>query len=113
MKKIFSQCDFNQSGGICLHELVSVLRNLGYFPEYEEIRDAVEDCGLCPTGDSWEMDFDHLWRFVEAYRSREGFSKADVAELRETFDHADLTDNRKDGTLDAFNVGHMFIKLGL
>jgi Ca2+-binding EF-hand superfamily protein len=55
-----------------------------------------------------EMNFGQLWRFLEAYRAREGFSKADCKELQDC-----LAQESQDGELDALNVGHLFVRLGL
>jgi len=59
------------------------------------------------------LSFSQLWLFVEAYRRREGFSKEDTEELRECFSNLCDGSDIDDGQLDAFNVGHIFVQLGL
>jgi calcium-binding protein CML len=111
MRRVFDECDVNRSGGICSQELVIVLRTMGYYPENEEIWNAMEDAGVKRSD---EMDFAQLWLFIEAYRKREGFSKVDVEELRQAFDNADImADGTKRGYLDALTIGHIFIRSGL
>lgn len=110
MVNTFRECDTDGSGGIDYQELVTVLRTLGYYPERDEIRDASEDAGV---KEGEEMDVEQLWRFIEAYRGREGFSKADVEELRDSFNQMDLLSGSKDGELDAFSIGFLFMKVGL
>jgi len=106
IQQVFAECDEDGSGGIGAEELVHILRALGYFPEQEEIQDALTDIGVSPES---ELDFDQLWRFLEVYRGREGFSRADMAEICEVFAIAD-----KDGSgqLEVLELGHMFAMLG-
>merc|ERR1719262_889837 len=85
---LFEKFDGDGSGGIGAEELLHILRELGYFPEQEEVNDALADIGVNHDEDE-ELDFDGLWRFLEVYRGREGFSKADIKEIREVFNSAD------------------------
>jgi Ca2+-binding EF-hand superfamily protein len=110
LKRVFKECDADNSNTIDTNELLTVLRRLGYHPDLEVIVDATADAGLKKGED---MNFDQLWQFIEVYRAREGFSKIHVSEVQTLFDDADLADCFKDEELDASNVIHMFRKLGL
>merc|ERR1719238_200900 len=65
IQRKFTEFDEDGSGGIGAEELLHILRELGYFPEQEEVNDALDDIGISHED---ELDFDALWRFLEVYR---------------------------------------------
>jgi Ca2+-binding EF-hand superfamily protein len=106
IRKLFAQFDEDGSGGIEEEELLQILRSLGYFPERDEIHDTFSDIGA--NADS-ELNFDQLWRFLEVYRKREGFSKADMADIEDAFNEIDSDGS---GQLEVHELGRMFAILG-
>jgi len=107
MQRVFAECDDDGSGGIGSDELFHVLRVLGYFPEQEEVDDALADIAI--SGDPDELNFDELWCFLEVFRGREGFSKKDMAEITEVFTRADIDGS---GQLEVIELGRLFSMLG-
>jgi calmodulin len=105
-KRIFAECDEDGSGGIDPPELLKILRSLGYFPEMEEISDALAEIHHDPEE---ELNFDQLFHFLEVFRNSEGFSRADLAEIRKVFD---IVDEDGSGQLEVSELSHMFALLG-
>jgi len=106
MQTVFDECDEDGSGGIQGEELVLVLRQLGYFPEIDDITDACADINISIDD---ELDFDQLWEFLQTYRGREGFSHTDMSEIREVFETAEQV---KNGEIEVLELGRLFALLG-
>merc|ERR1711957_673558 len=65
-------------------KLEALLIILGLFPDCDALADAASDVGLeLPV--TGELTLGHAWRFLEVYRAREGFTRAEAADIRETF----------------------------
>lgn len=116
--------------GALLERLLSAL---GYcFPEEAAIRDAAQDAGLL-VGGSWALgrraptgivaalraaavtearsplNFTEAWQFLIAYRSREGLSRREAADVDEAFQHCDA---EAAGRIRTSEVGRVLRLLG-
>jgi Ca2+-binding EF-hand superfamily protein len=83
--KIFRQSDTDGNPGITLEELSTMLVSLGYLPNDDTVKDAMADAGLGRVTRS--LQFDEVWRFLEAYRMHHGFSYADFEEIETVFNN--------------------------
>lgn len=95
--------------------LRDVLLELGYQPMDEGVSDAAEDAGLVHDSKGRMPDqlrFEELWRFLEVYRRRNGFSREEDKQIDAAF-KSRLGSQEHDGTVDAAVVGNMFRAIGL
>eukprot|EP00931_Biecheleriopsis_adriatica_P031497 TRINITY_DN18464_c0_g1_i1.p1 TRINITY_DN18464_c0_g1~~TRINITY_DN18464_c0_g1_i1.p1 ORF type:complete len:1295 (-),score=244.57 TRINITY_DN18464_c0_g1_i1:54-3938(-) len=74
-----------------LEILLQLMRCLGYMADVGAVRDAAEDSGrilseMIDRSSSDVVTLTDAYCFLELYRSREGFTRAEAAELEETFD---------------------------
>jgi Ca2+-binding EF-hand superfamily protein len=107
VQRKFLEFDLDGSGGISAGELAHIVADLGYFPQRDEVNDALADIGMSPEQ---ELDFDELWRFLEVYRGREGFSHAEMVEIEEVFNVVDADGS---GSLSVEEMGQLFAMLGV
>eukprot|EP00928_Gymnodinium_smaydae_P004233 TRINITY_DN11465_c0_g6_i4.p1 TRINITY_DN11465_c0_g6~~TRINITY_DN11465_c0_g6_i4.p1 ORF type:complete len:1134 (-),score=238.06 TRINITY_DN11465_c0_g6_i4:551-3952(-) len=90
------------------------LQALGYLPVEDAVIDAAVDAGIkqSPKGGSFpgEVSFAELWRFLDIYRKREGFSRKEHEGIERIFN---AFDTDQSGLLDETEVGRLFRSMGL
>ncbi|CAE6939139.1 CML20 [Symbiodinium natans] len=77
---IFNRFDEDSSGTISIEELREMLHYLGFMPNRRMIEEALS---AITAGGRDCLDFDQLVLFLLVYRRREGFVRAEVAELQQ------------------------------
>jgi len=94
-------------------DLSDFLRYFGIVAERDAVLEAIRDAGLeLPMQ---EFGLDEAWRFLEVFRSREGFTRAEATDIEEAFrQHVpkQLKDSRVVQELDRLAVGKALKWLG-
>lgn len=94
-ERIFKLYDEDSSGNISIHELRCLLSGLGMCPLRQMMHEAL---GVVDKNWDGELNFEELCCFLAVYRGSEGFTKEEVASLKELFDaEAVEVDNEKPG----------------
>lgn len=81
-KGMFDEFDADGGGSICVDELHSLVRKLGYTPLRQTIKDFMEQVD---DDESGELDFDEFYNLMMLFRHSDGFTKAEVVELDRAF----------------------------
>eukprot|EP00929_Paragymnodinium_shiwhaense_P086224 TRINITY_DN46756_c0_g1_i1.p1 TRINITY_DN46756_c0_g1~~TRINITY_DN46756_c0_g1_i1.p1 ORF type:complete len:1034 (-),score=285.33 TRINITY_DN46756_c0_g1_i1:328-3429(-) len=109
VKTVMAMADVNNDGKVYASELrVIVFSALHYTPDNEAVDDAARAAGIDPEDD--DLDLSEIWRLLDIYRQREGFSDAEVTEVEEAF--AKYDDEGK-GLVSSIIIGQLFRVLGL
>jgi len=82
-REIFDAYDEDSSGAISTFELRSLMGDLGFSPSKQLIMEVEQRVDL---NDNGELSFRELMHFFTVYRHTYGFCKAEIKELRSTFD---------------------------
>jgi calmodulin len=82
-REIFDEYDEDNSGAISTLELRSLMADLGFNPSKQLIKEASRHLEHTENG---ELTFRELLHFFTVYRHTYGFCKAEIVELRETFE---------------------------
>jgi len=104
LKHAFGEADDDHSGTINAEELPKVFDDLGYVAAHPQvIQDGIKECGLVPkfTG---EYVFEDVYILLDWFRSHEGFSDAEMAELSASFKKYDREENGQIGGMDLGNA---------
>jgi len=90
-----------------LKDLEALLHNLGYVTTAAAITDSLQEAGLCSKADmamlrlagcGMHMDVDDVCSLLQCMRSRQGFTDAQMDELREVFQHSEPKDEDRIAT---------------
>lgn len=93
-KNAFEKYDADKSGQISVNELKAVLQDLGWTPWRQVLQESMEAVDSDGNG---QMDFAEFKKLMLTLRRTEGFSKQELAELRELYKRFD---RNGDGELD-------------
>eukprot|EP00929_Paragymnodinium_shiwhaense_P012820 TRINITY_DN120710_c0_g1_i1.p1 TRINITY_DN120710_c0_g1~~TRINITY_DN120710_c0_g1_i1.p1 ORF type:complete len:1032 (+),score=341.46 TRINITY_DN120710_c0_g1_i1:136-3231(+) len=89
-KDLFNQFDEDGSGEMSMQELRALTAHLGITPMMGMMKEAFE---MVDQDGNEELDFNQYIKFLVVYRHCEGFTRAEVKELRKVFDR--LADDEK------------------
>jgi len=101
--------DADGSGSTDHGELEALLRSLGYLPDRFAVLEAAEDAQIAP-GDL-ALDISDLWRLVQIFRRREGFSREEAAEIQRAFEKSDLASGSS-GEIGVLDIGMVIRSIG-
>lgn len=90
--------DSDESGSLCFEELEPFLNSMGYMSTRVAITDAAAEANI----NLQEMKKHDLWKFMQVFRTREGLSSAESAEVDAAFQRYDLSES---GEISAVDIG--------
>lgn len=91
------QNDADRSGSIDRSEFQTLIRGLGYMTDPVVVKEVLDET----VGESvQEMSFSQLWRCLQVYRNREGFSEQYLEEIDAAFDRCNTTGGMDIGVED-------------
>lgn len=105
--ELLARHDADGSGEVDREELLDLLRELGYTATKESIQDAVEDAKL--GKDDQGFDFSELWKLLQVFRRRCGFTRTEDADLIAAHTRYD---NKKEGFINTLELGKAIRLLG-
>lgn len=106
LKDVMLATDVDHDGTIQYSELQSLLRVLGYVPDFDAVFEAAADANIAP--DDNELDLGELWRLLAVYRDREGLNQEDLYQVETSFDKY----CNKDGEVEVVDIGKMVRAIG-
>jgi len=86
IRSIIEENDDDRSGTLGKSELHLALKGLGYHPEPEAIREALEAAGI----EDDELGVEELWQVLKVFRASEGFTAKVAAEAEQAFRKFDI-----------------------
>jgi len=102
MTKTLSHCKDSKINSVEDHhveELESFLTLIGYMPNRAALKEVLKEL----SGDlAYEMNLNHVWDVLQAYRAAEGFTKDQSKEVQEAFHRYDV---KHIGEIGDFDVG--------
>eukprot|EP00930_Biecheleria_cincta_P046401 TRINITY_DN319_c0_g1_i1.p1 TRINITY_DN319_c0_g1~~TRINITY_DN319_c0_g1_i1.p1 ORF type:complete len:1076 (+),score=224.38 TRINITY_DN319_c0_g1_i1:64-3291(+) len=101
-RMVFKKADPDCSGTLDADELKAVLRTLGYTPLTATVNDLMEQCD--GEGGDGLIEFDEFVTMMEVFRRTDGFNRAEVAELKETFKAFDQEGSGEVGVLQVADI---------
>lgn len=101
-RDIFDRNDADGGGTINVKEIRPLLHQLGFIPRRMLIDETLQKVDENGNG---ELDFDELQVFISAYHEKEGFTKAEVEELRRQFNLLGERNEHGDVSMSASQVG--------
>jgi len=102
LKKSVAQHDASRSDDseyVHIVELAQFLRSMGYSASVEALQEVVADLAK-EENNKTEMNLNHIWDVLQAYRAREGFTLHDSTEVRDAFRRYDVTECGEIGAAD-------------
>jgi calmodulin len=86
LQRAFGESDLDHSGTVDAQELPRIFDELGYAAAKPVIvKEGIRKCGLLPATEG-EYLFEDVYILLDWFRVNEGFSEADMAELKEAFE---------------------------
>lgn len=114
-KAEFQELDVDGSGGISELELRKILQDMHYTPLRQNIHEVFAEVSDAPlqspngSGSDRELDFHEFFGFLQLWRQRDGFLKADVKHMQAVFERFD-TDGS--GEISALELSDLLRHLG-
>jgi len=104
VKDAITANDADGSGTLSSAELADLLRSIGYIPDEDAVIEAARDSGVDMEDGGTVIELSECWRLLGVYRSREGFNKAEVDEIKQAFERYDKNNTGEISTLDIGKV---------
>lgn len=112
----FDKQDKDKSGAIDAKELQQCIQEIGFtltLKNIQDIMDEVDEDSAKPNGDpctkDGKLDFDEFVNLMMVFRTTDGFTKAEMTELQNTFDRFD---DSGDAEIDVMELSDMLRYMG-